>query len=111
MKRFPVFFLFLFGLLAMTSSRGFAANDLSDFSPKDRLNYYQELGADPWSYVGTTGEQVQRSDIGGEEIRYNLKYFGAFNSTINEIWRTNVADAIAFPLIKVHDGHTAQTVV
>ncbi len=82
-----------------------------DFSPRDKINFHTQLVADPWSWVGTTGEQVQRSDIGGEVMRYNLKYFGANNSVINEIWRTNVSDSIAFPIIKVHDGHTTQTVV
>ena len=82
-----------------------------DFSPKDKINFHTQLVADPWSWVGTTGEQVQTSDIGGEHIRYNLKYFGAFNSMINEIWRTDNGDALAFPLIKVHDGQTTQTVV
>lgn len=75
-----------------------------DFSPKDKVSFYTQIVNDPWSWVGTTGEQVQRSDIGGEIIRYNLKYFGAPNSTINEIYRTNVADSVAFPVIKVHDG-------
>ena len=82
-----------------------------DLQPRDRLDLYTQIVADPWSYVGSTGEITQASDIGGEQIRYNLKYFGAFNSVINESYRTNVGDAIAFPLIKVRDGHTDRTVV
>ncbi len=83
-----------------------------DYAPSDKINIYTQLVADPWSYVGQTGEVFQQSDIGGEEIRYNLKYFGAFNSTINESYRTNVGDSVAFPIIKVRDGeHTDQTVV
>ena len=39
---------------------------------------------DPWSLVGTTGDQYQSNDLGGENVRYNLKYFGASNSTIAE---------------------------
>ncbi len=82
-----------------------------DFSPKPRWSMHTQLVADPWSWVGTTGEQVQRSDIGGEVMRYNLKYWGANNSVLNEIHRTNVADSYAFPIIEVKDGHTVPTVV
>lgn len=85
-----------------------------DFSPVDRINFYTQIVADPWSYVGTTGEQITNCDICPDkvELRYNLKYFGAFNSTINEIYRTHYTDSIAFPLIKVHDGNlTPGTVV
>lgn len=83
-----------------------------DFTPVDKVDFYAQIVNDPWSWVGTTGEQVQGSDIGSETIRYNLKYFGADNSTISEIYRTNVADSVAFPQIKVHDGHlTSGTVV
>ena len=48
-----------------------------DFSPADPVNFYTQFVADPWSWVGTTGEQIQKSDIGTEHIRYNLKYFVA----------------------------------
>lgn len=83
-----------------------------DFAPTKRVNVHAQMVDDPWSLVGQTGEQVQQSDIGGETIRYNLKYFGAFNSTLNEIYRTNVADSVAFPLIKVNNGQlTPGTVV
>lgn len=78
-----------------------------DFSPKDKINFYTQIVNDPWSLVGTTGEQVKTSDIGGEVIRYNLKYFGANNSTIGEIYRTNVADSVAIPPIEVHEGQLA----
>ncbi|MBI3252408.1 MAG: hypothetical protein HYZ52_03705 [Candidatus Omnitrophica bacterium] len=82
-----------------------------DFKPSEELRFYTKLVADPWSWVGTTGEQVQPSDIGGEVMRYNLKYWGANNSVLNEIWRTNVGDSYAFPVIKIHGGETTQTVV
>ena len=82
-----------------------------NFEPAERLNVYTQFVADPWSWVGTTGEQVQRNDTGGEIIRYNLKYFGAFNSTLNETYRTNNGDSVSFPVIKIHDGHTTQTIV
>ncbi|MGH7197748.1 MAG: hypothetical protein ACREH5_03305 [Candidatus Omnitrophota bacterium] len=85
-----------------------------DLSPTDPINFYTQIVADPWSYVGTTGEQTTNCDIcpPGVELKYNLKYFGAFNSTINEIYRTNFTDSVAFPLIKVHDGNlTPGTVV
>ncbi len=82
-----------------------------DFAPREKFNFYTQIVNDPWSWVGSTGEQLQRSDIGGEEIRYNLKYFGAINSVINESYRTNVSDSLAFPLIKVKDGRTTRTVV
>ncbi len=81
-----------------------------NFEPRERWNIYTQIVADPWSWVGTTGEQVQMSDPNRSIImRYNLKYFGAFNSTLNESYRNNIADAYAFPIIKVHNGRTAQT--
>lgn len=76
----------------------------------DQCTLYTQIVADPWSWVGSSSEILQTSDIGGEEIRYKLKYFGAFNSVINEIHRTNTTDSVAFPLIKVHDGHTTSVV-
>lgn len=82
-----------------------------NFDPADRWNVYTQIVADPWSYVGTTGEQIQRSALGSETMRYNLKYFGAFNSTLNETYRTNVADSYSFPIIKVHEGQTTPTVI
>ena len=82
----------------------------TDFTPADRWNFHTKLVADPWSWVGQTGDQVQASDPnGGILMRYNLKYFGAFNSTLNEIYRNNIGDSYAFPIIKVHDGHTVRT--
>ncbi len=66
---------------------------------------------DPWSLVGTTGDQYQSNDLGGENVRYNLKYFGASNSTIAETYRANTGDRINFPEIEVHNGHTARTPV
>lgn len=78
-----------------------------DFTPTDKIGFFTQIVNDPWSWVGTTGEQVQRSDIGGEIIRYNLKYFGANNSTIPETIRTNVGDSVGIPVIKIHDGHLA----
>lgn len=81
------------------------------FAPTEKLNFYTQIVADPWSWVGTTGEQVQRSAIGNEEIRYNLKYFGAYNAVLNEVYRTNVGDSVGFPLIEVQDGHTVRTTV
>ncbi len=84
-----------------------------DFSPVDRINFHTQIVNDPWSWVGTTGEQVQRTDPGSRSVvlRYNLKYFGAFNSTIGEIYRGSDADRYNFPIIKVHDGHVTQQVV
>lgn len=78
-----------------------------DFSPQDKVNFYTQLVSDPWSWVGTTGEQeIHNNGDGLSIMRPNLKYFGAFNGVENEIFRTNVGDAIATPLTKVHDGHT-----
>lgn len=82
-----------------------------DADLSDTLKFHTRFVADPWSWVGTTGEQITRSDIGVEEVRYNLKYFGAFNSTLNEAYRSNTGDAVGFPLIKVQDGHTTQQTV
>ena len=82
-----------------------------DFSPLDKMNIYTQIVADPWSYVGQTGEQVKQSDIGGEVVRYNLKYFGANNSTIAESYRTTVADQVGFPVMKIKDGQTPLTTI
>ncbi len=77
-----------------------------DFSPREKFDFYAQLVADPWSWVGTTGEQeIRNNGDGASVMRPNFKYFGASNSVLNEIYRTNVGDAIATPLTKVHDGH------
>ncbi|MBI4352516.1 MAG: hypothetical protein HY593_01190, partial [Candidatus Omnitrophica bacterium] len=79
-----------------------------DFSPLDKVNIFTQIVADPWSYVGTTGDQVVISRIdSAASLRYNLKYFGAFNSTLNEIYRTPNTDSVSIPIIKVHNGHLA----
>ncbi len=81
-----------------------------NFDPTDRWNVYTQIVVDPWSYVGTTGEQIQFSDPDKSiEMRYNLKYFGAFNSTLNEVYRNNISDSYSFPLIKVRHGYTDTT--
>ncbi len=77
-----------------------------DFTPKDPWNFYTQLVADPWSWVGTTGEQVISNQDGTSWIRPNLKYFGAQNSVLNETFRATTGDAIATPMTKVIDGHT-----
>lgn len=77
----------------------------------DRWKIFAQAVADPWSVVGTTGEQTLRSDIGSETLRYNLKYFGAFNGTINETFRADNGDAVTFPIIEAEDGRTVPTVV
>lgn len=83
-----------------------------DFSPVDKINFHTQIVNDPWSWVGTTGEQVQGSDIDPSLLlRYNLKYIGAFNSTVGEVYRSDVTDRINFPEIKIHGGHTTPTVV
>ncbi len=84
-----------------------------DYTPDKRWSYYTQIVVDPWSYVGTTGEQVaQNNQNRNIRLRYNLKYFGAFNSTIKEVYRNDITDRITFPYIKVHDGHlTGGTVV
>mgnify|MGYP001593412449 CR=1 FL=1 len=77
-----------------------------DFSPRDKFNFYTQIVNDPWSWVGTTGEQVQRTDVDDSSIiRYNLKYFGSMNSTLGEVYRASDADRFNFPQIKVHDSH------
>ena len=83
-----------------------------DFSPADKINFHTQIVNDPWSWVGTTGEQVQRTDVDDSSIlRYNLKYFGAINSTIGEVYRASDADRFNFPQIKVHDGHLTPTTI
>ena len=82
-----------------------------DFAAKDKINFHMQVVNDPWSWVGMTGEQIQQSDPGDSSVhvRYNLKYFGANNSTLSEIRRTENTDRISIPTIKVHDGHTTRT--
>lgn len=84
-----------------------------DFSPVDRINFYTQIVNDPWSWVGTTGDQYQQTDPGDTsvQLRYNLKYLGSFNSTISEIYRDNIGNRFNIPVTKVHDGHTTQTVI
>lgn len=75
-------------------------------APTDHLSFYTQIVNDPWSWVGTTGEQVQSMDLpGNETIRYNLKYWGANNSTLPEIYRATTGDSVLIPRIKVDDGH------
>ena len=77
-----------------------------DVTPRDKWDFYTQIVLDPWSWVGTTGEQVQRSNTDSvAQLRYNLKYFGAFNSTIRETYRDNRANIISFPYVEVDDGH------
>lgn len=107
-------FRFIFGEdLANTYDPGIYSRALVNVEADatDRWKIFAQAVADPWSVVGTTGEQVLRSDIGGETIRYDLKYFGAFNGTINETFRTDNGDAVTFPVIEVEDGRTVPTVV
>ncbi|MCG3176537.1 MAG: hypothetical protein MOGMAGMI_01495 [Candidatus Omnitrophica bacterium] len=107
-------FRFIFGEdLANTYDPGIYSRALVNVEADltDQWGLYAQAVADPWSVVGTTGEQVLRSDIGGETLRYNLKYFGAFNGVLNETFRTDNGDAVTFPLIEVEDGRTVPTVV
>ncbi len=76
-----------------------------DLAPKDKWDFYTQIVLDPWSWVGTTGEQEARSNTLGAQLRYNLKYFGAFNSTIPETYRDSQSSIISFPYIKVNQGH------
>ncbi|MBI2095682.1 MAG: hypothetical protein HYT89_05900 [Candidatus Omnitrophica bacterium] len=82
-----------------------------DFAPAGEVNIHTQVVNDPWSWVGTTGEQVQlRPTVNTTStIRYNLKYIGAYNSTIGEVYRTRDGDRVNFPQIEVHDGQTART--
>ncbi len=81
-----------------------------DFSPRDKVSFYTQIVNDPWSWVGTTGEQVQRTDVDDTSIlRYNLKYFGSMDATIGEVYRANDADRFNFPEIKVQNGQLKPT--
>jgi len=79
-----------------------------DFTPADKFDLYTQIVMDPWSWVGTTGEQVIRDNTGTSTIRPNLKYFGSFNGVLNEIYRSTTGDSLATPLTKVIDGHTTR---
>jgi hypothetical protein len=79
-----------------------------DFAPTDKINFYTQLVADPWSYVGTTGEQeIRNLGTGASIIRPNLKYFGAFNGVLNEIYRANTGDSVSTPLMEYQKGHVS----
>ena len=83
-----------------------------DFSPADKINFYTQIVNDLWSYVGTTGEQVQDTDLPGNPtptIRYNLKYFGNLNATLPAFYRASDTDFFNIPQIKIKDGHTTRT--
>ena len=84
-----------------------------EFSPEKKWDFYTQIVIDPWSWVGTTGDQTTRNNQNpSTTLDYNLKYFGAFNSTIREVYRNSTADRVAFPYIKAHQGHlTSGTVV
>ena len=84
-----------------------------DFSPVDPINFYTQIVNDPWSWVGTTGDQYQQTDPGDATVRlrYNLKYLGSFNSTISEIYRDNIGNRFNIPAIKIHSGHTTATAI
>ena len=84
-----------------------------DFIPEKKWDFYTQIVIDPWSWVGTTGEQITANNQNKAiTLRYNLKYFGAFNSTIPEIYRNEITDMVGFTYIKVHHGHlTPGTVV
>ena len=77
-----------------------------NFLPADKFDIYTQLVVDPWSIVGTTGEQVIHNQDGTSTIRPNLKYFGAFNGVLNETYRATTGDSLATPLTKVQGGHT-----
>lgn len=83
-----------------------------DFEATKNLDFYTQIVVDPWSYVGTTGEQVTRNNQNSSiTLRYDLKYFGAFNSTIKEVYRNPITDRITFPYIKQKDGHLSGVTV
>ncbi len=84
-----------------------------NFEPAKNVEFYSQIVIDPWSWSGTTGDQVTRCNQNSSiDLRYNLKYFGAFNSTIKEVYRNQISDRVNFPYIKAHDGElTAGTVV
>ena len=72
-----------------------------DFKPVDRWNFHTQIVADPWSLTGTSGEQIINNQNGQSTLRPNFKYFGADNSVLNEIYRSNTGDSVALPLTKV----------
>jgi hypothetical protein len=81
-----------------------------DFLPSDKVNFYTQIVNDPWSYVGTTGDIVRNTDVDDSvKLRYNLKYFGAMDSTIGEVYRASDADRFNFPEIKASNGELKPT--
>ncbi len=77
-----------------------------NFTPAEKIDIYTQVVADPWSWVGTTGDQVVSSTAGGDSVRYNLKYWGANNSTLREIYRSKDGGVVNIPRVKNSDGHT-----
>lgn len=83
-----------------------------DFSPREKWNFYTQIVVDPWSWVGSTGDQYLReTGAGNSTLRYNLKYFGAYNSTLNEAYRASTGDLVGFPLMETHKGNTGEMTV
>lgn len=77
-----------------------------DFTPKEKFDFYTQIVVDPWSFTGTTGEQLVYNQDRSSVIRPNLKYFGAFNGVLNEIYRANTGDSVGVPLTEVQNGET-----
>ena len=70
----------------------------------DKLSVYTRFVFDPWSYVGTTGDQ-DISEAGGlDRFNVNLKYFGANDSTVGEIYRAHFRNIASFPTVKTVDN-------
>ena len=79
-----------------------------DADVTDRVSAYGEIVADPWSYVGTTGDvRIPEATSGLDSAVINLKYFGSNNSTIGEIYRADFRNFVSTPFsVEANDGYT-----
>lgn len=72
----------------------------------ENLGLYTQIVADPWSYVGTTGEARISEAQGVDSVTVKLKYWGPNNSMVGEIYRADFRNIIAFPSIESKNGKT-----
>lgn len=72
------------------------------------LLFYTQISADPWSYVGHTGEQtIKDSNVLSQgRVTYVHKYWGPNNSNIPQSLRASNRDILGIPENEIDSGHT-----
>ena len=69
----------------------------------DRVSMHAQVTADPWSYVGTTGDIRVPERQGVDSVTVNLKYWGPNNSTIDEIYRADLRNVVSVTGKEAHN--------